>query len=239
MARIRVLLIEDDPELRQLLQTSLSGYGYKVATAADGIQAVELVGTWKPDLVILDLGLPGLGGLDVCRLIRAWTQVPIIVLSVQNEDHTKVAALDLGADDYVTKPFSMIELLARLRVAVRHSQGREHPVSTVLRFGELRVDLVKRQVLLGAQEVRLTRTEYDLLVTLAQRAGSVLTYEQLLREVWEDDEEADVRTLRVFMGTLRRKIGEDSTKPRFIFTETGVGYRFRPPADDADDREAL
>ncbi|HMQ35659.1 MAG TPA: response regulator transcription factor [Chloroflexaceae bacterium] len=232
MSRTRVLIVEDEPELRNLLLTSLNGYGYQTAVATDGLQAIERAGAWKPDLIILDLGLPGLGGLEVCRLLRAWSQVPIVVLSVQNDDQTKVAALDLGADDYVTKPFSMSELLARLRVAARHAGAQGGPAVGSLRFGELSLDLVRRQVTLGGQELRLTRTEYDLLVALARRAGSVMTYEQLLREVWKDDEAADVRTLRVFLGQVRRKIGDDPTSPRFIFTETGIGYRFRPLPED-------
>lgn len=227
MARIRVLIVEDEPELAQLLETSLSSSGYDSLVVADGIQAVEQVGTWQPHLVILDLGLPRLGGLEVCRLVRAWSQIPIIVLSVQNDQRTKVAALDLGADDYLTKPFGMDELLARLRVAMRRSVAQLAPTPSVLRFGELSLDLNRRQVLLDGEELRLTRTEYDLLVALARRAGSVMTYEQLLREVWHDDETADVRTLRVFLGQVRRKIRDDPTQPRFIFTETSIGYRFR------------
>lgn len=232
MAEKRVLIVEDEVELGRLLQASLTGFSYVTAVAADGLQAVELVGTWKPHVVILDLGLPKLGGLEACRLIRAWSQVPIIVLSVLNDEQTKVAALDLGANDYLTKPFSMNELLARVRVAVRSTTVASGTLAGVLRFGELTIDLDRRLVLLGAQEVRLTRTEYNLLVVLARRAGSVLTLQQLVREVWEDDPSADVRTLRVFLGQLRRKIGDDPTQPRFIFTETGVGYRFRPLPDD-------
>lgn len=232
MPRIRVLIIEDEPALYQMLQTSLREAGYETNVVTDGVGAVEQVGLWKPDLVLLDLGLPGLGGLEACRLIRAWSQVPIIVISVEYDERTKVAALDNGADDYVTKPFGMDELLARLRVAVRRITLGGSPTASVLRFDDLTLDLPNRQVTLRKQELRLTRREYNLLVALARQAGRVLTFEQLMREVWEGDPEADVRSLRVHMGTLRRKMGEDPTNPRFIFTETGIGYRFRPFPED-------
>lgn len=232
MSKIRVLIVEDEPELAQILKDSLNGYGYAASVVNDGVQAVERVGAWQPNLVILDLGLPRLGGLEACRLIRAWSQVPILVLSVLSDERTKVTALDLGADDYLTKPFGMDELLARLRAAMRRSMSQNMLAPSLLRFDDLTIDLLRRQVVLGGQDVRLTRTEYHLLVALTRRAGSLMTSEQLLAEVWENDGTADVRTLRVFMGQLRRKIRDDPTKPRFIFTETGVGYRFRPLPDE-------
>jgi two-component system, OmpR family, KDP operon response regulator KdpE len=227
MSGARILIVDDEVPIRRLLQTGLGGYGYEVETAADGLEAVEKAVAWRPDVIVLDLGLPKLGGLDVCRTIRGWSSVPIIVLSVRDADQDKITALDMGADDYLTKPFSLGELLARIRVALRHvahSAGADDPVLT---FDDLRLDLARRQVYLGEQEVHLTPTEYDLLKLLATHAGKVLTHTQLLREVWGVASERDTQTLRVFVGQLRRKLNDDPARPRFILTEPGVGYRFR------------
>jgi two-component system, OmpR family, KDP operon response regulator KdpE len=227
MSGARILIVDDEVPIRRLLQTGLGGYGYEVETAADGLEAVEKAVAWRPDVIVLDLGLPKLGGLDVCRAIRGWSAVPIIVLSVRDSDQDKITALDMGADDYLTKPFSLGELLARIRVALRHvahSAGADDPVLT---FDDLRLDLARRQVYLGDQEVHLTPTEYDLLKLLATHAGKVLTHTQLLREVWGVASERDTQTLRVFVGQLRRKLNDDPARPRFILTEPGVGYRFR------------
>jgi two-component system KDP operon response regulator KdpE len=180
-------------------------------------------------VIVLDLGLPKLSGIEVCQAIRGWSSTPIIVLSVRDSDRDKIAALDLGADDYLTKPFSLGELLARIRVALRHTAAMAS-AEPVLQFENLRIDLPLRQVALADQEVHLTPTEYDLLKLLATHAGKVLTHTYLLREIWGAAYERDTQTLRVFIGQLRRKLGDDPARPRFILTEPGVGYRFRQSA---------
>jgi two-component system, OmpR family, KDP operon response regulator KdpE len=225
----RILVVDDEVQIRRLLQTGLSGYGYTVELAADGLEAVEKARAWRPDVIVLDLGLPKLSGIEVCQSIRSWSSTPIIVLSVRDSDQDKITALDLGADDYLTKPFSLGELLARVRVALRHS-ATGTPAEPVLLFEDLRIDLPLRQVFVAEQEVHLTPTEYDLLKLLAIHAGKVLTHTYLLREIWGAAYERDTQTLRVFIGQLRRKLGDDPTRPRFILTEPGVGYRFRQGA---------
>jgi two-component system KDP operon response regulator KdpE len=228
MSGARILVVDDEAPIRRLLQASLTNYGYAVATASDGLEAIDQVVAWRPDLIVLDLGLPKLSGLDVCRSIRSWSRTPIIVLSVQDGERDKILALDEGADDYLTKPFGMGELLARIRVALRHAAaiGADAPA---LEFGELRLNLAARQVFVGAREVHLTPTEYDLLKLLATRAGKVLTHTLLLREIWGVAQERDTQTLRVFIAQLRRKLGDDPANPRYILTEPGVGYRFAAP----------
>jgi two-component system KDP operon response regulator KdpE len=226
MTGARILVVDDEPQMRVLLRTGLNGYGYQVETAADGIEAIEKAVAWRPDVTLLDLGLPKLSGLDVCRSIRNWSPVPIIVLSVRDTERDKIAALDIGADDYLTKPFSLGELLARIRVALRHTAGATGTNDPVLTFDNLRIDLARRQVHLGDQEVHLTPTEYDLLKLLATHAGKVMTHTVLLREIWGTAYERDTQTLRVFIGQLRRKLNDESANPRFILTEPGVGYRF-------------
>ena len=225
----KILIVDDDAQLRQLLQTGLRGYGYAVEPAADGLAAIAAARDWQPDVIVLDLEMPGLGGLDVCRAVRAWSRVPIIVLTVRDAVQDKIMALDEGADDYLTKPFSLGELLARIRVALRHA-GQMHTVNDPVReFGELRVDLLHRRVFLAEAELHLTPTEYGLLKLLTDHAGQVVTHTSLLREVWGPAYERDTQTLRVFIGQLRRKLGDDPARPRFILTEPGVGYRFRSP----------
>ena len=228
MSGARILVVDDERELRQLLQTGLGGYGYVVEVAADGLEAIERARDWRPDVIVLDLELPRLHGIDVCRMIRTWSSVPIIVLTVRDADSDKIRALDEGADDYLTKPFSLGELLARIRVALRHAALMATSDEQVHVFGELRLDLLHRQVFLDEQELHLTPTEYELLRLLATQAGKVLTHTTLLREVWGPAYERDTQTLRVFIGQLRRKLGDDPARPRFILTEPGVGYRFRP-----------
>ncbi|HEX5689689.1 MAG TPA: response regulator transcription factor [Roseiflexaceae bacterium] len=223
----RILVVDDEPEIRQLLRTGLEGYGYAVTTAADGVEAVEKAQEWRPDLIVLDMELPRLSGIDVCRSIRTWSSVPIIVVTVRDADRDKIQALDEGADDYVTKPFSLGELLARIRVALRHASmigGANEPERV---FGDLRLDLLHRRVFVDGREIHLTPTEYELLKLLATQAGKVLTHTMLLRQVWGPAYERDTQTLRVFIGQLRRKLGDDPTRPRFILTEPGVGYRFK------------
>jgi two-component system, OmpR family, KDP operon response regulator KdpE len=228
---IRILVVEDEPQMQHLLQMALTRRGYEVILASDGQAALDLAVSGRPDLMILDLGLPIMDGLEVCRRIRTWSRLPIIVLSAREGDRDKVDALDLGADDYVTKPFSMDELLARLRVALRHATPAVE-LTPVLQYGDLTVDLNRRQVLRSGVEVHLTPTEYDLLRLLVTNADRVLTQRQILREVWGPGYENDVATLRVFIAQIRQKIEREPSQPRLIVTETGVGYRFRSDGCD-------
>jgi two-component system KDP operon response regulator KdpE len=221
----RILVVDDEPQIQHLLRTALEGRGYEVRLAADGRAALDAAASSWPNVIILDLGLPAIDGLEVCRRIREWSRVPIIVLSAREGDRDKVEALDLGADDYLTKPFSMEELLARLRVALRHaSSAAEVPV---WQCRDLTVDLSRRQVIRAGAEVHLTPTEYDLLRLFVTNIDRVLTQRQILREVWGPGYENDIPTLRVFITQLRQKIEAEPAQPRLIVTETGVGYRFR------------
>jgi two-component system KDP operon response regulator KdpE len=225
-APVRILVVDDEPPIRKLLRMGLSTQGYEVLDAPNGKAALELLAK-KPDLVILDLGLPDIDGLELLRRIRhLQSGLPIVVLSSRGDEAGKVAALDLGADDYVTKPFGMDELLARMRAALRHQLqvGGERPVFQV---GDLGVDLVRRIVRKGDKEVKLSPKEYDLLRLLVQHAGKVLTHKFLLRELWDDL--TDAQYLRVYVRQLRRKIETDPERPQHIMTETGVGYRLRAP----------
>ena len=222
----RILVIDDEPQIGRLLKTTLSARNYEVAVAQDGRAGLEALRLWQPDLVLLDLGLPEMDGLEVCRQIRGWSQVPIIILTVRDAEEDKVAALDLGADDYLTKPFGTNELLARIRVALRHAARSPALDGAVLRFGELTIDMARRRVAVGERELHLTPKEYDLLRMLASQAGKVLTHRALLRAVWGPNYEQDVPTLRVFITQLRRKIEPDPSQPAYILTEPGIGYRF-------------
>jgi two-component system KDP operon response regulator KdpE len=221
---LRVLVVDDEPPIRKLLRMGLTTQGYQVVEASNGKAALELSGQ-KPDLIILDLGLPDMQGLDLLRTIRNRHEgVPIVVLSSRGDEAAKVAALDLGADDYVTKPFGMEELLARIRAALRH-QLQAHGERPVFRVGELSVDLVRRIVKVGEREVKLSPKEYDLLRVLVQHAGKVLTHKFLLGELW--DAFTDAQYLRVYVRQLRQKIEADPERPQYVLTETGVGYRLR------------
>jgi two-component system, OmpR family, KDP operon response regulator KdpE len=221
----RVLVVDDEPAIRRFLCTSLTAHDYSVFEAVNGQEALAAVLAHRPDLVILDLGLPDLDGIEVTRLLREWSAVPIIVLTVQEQETAKITALDAGADDYVIKPFGMGELLARMRVALRRaaSPGAE-PVFT---SGELTVDLARRRVTVGEEEVQLTPTEYDLLRVLVTNAGKVLTHGQLLRQVWGVAYQQETHLLRVNMSNLRRKLEPNPARPNYIITEPGVGYRLR------------
>jgi len=223
----RILVVDDEPAIRRFLRTSLVAHQYDVQAVANGEEALEAVRAYRPDLVILDLGLPGLGGIDVTRLLREWTAVPILILSVRESETDKVGALDAGADDYLTKPFGMGELLARLRVLLR--RNRPGPEQPVFNLGDLIVDLSCRKVTIAGKETQVTPTEYELLRILVVNAGKVLTHNQLLRQIWGVGYLADAHLLRVTISNLRRKIEPDPARPRFIITEPGVGYRLRAP----------
>jgi two-component system KDP operon response regulator KdpE len=223
---VRVLIVDDEPQIRRFLRTSLSAHGYQVLEASCGQEALVRITTERPGVVLLDMGLPDLDGLDVIHRIREWSQVPIIVLSVRGQEGDKIAALDRGADDYVTKPFGMGELLARIRAALRH-RLRSEVDAPVFRSGGLTVDLARRVVTVDGGEVKLTRKEYELLRVLVIHAGKVLTHQQLLREVWGPAAAEETQYLRVYMGQLRQKLEVDPAQPRYLLTEPGVGYRLR------------
>jgi two-component system KDP operon response regulator KdpE len=223
-----VLVVEDEPQLMRFLRVTLSAHGHRVVEATTGAQALVEASTRGPDLVLLDLGLPDLDGIEVTRRLREWSAVPVLVISARGQERDKVEALDAGADDYLTKPFGTEELLARMRVALRHAArvaGGEG--ESVFEAGELRVDLEARLVHRRGEEVRLTRTEYRLLAALVQHAGKVMTHRQLLREVWGPGSAGETHYLRVYMAQLRHKLEDDPTRPRHLLTETGVGYRLR------------
>jgi two-component system KDP operon response regulator KdpE len=222
----RILVIEDELPIRKFLRISLESNGFEMCEAETASRGLQSAAAKPPDAVILDLGLPDVDGLEVIRRLREWSAVPIIVLSARGREADKVAALDGGADDYLTKPFGVGELLARLRVAIRHnSQTSTAATSSVFQSGELRIDLAARRVFAADVEVHLTPTEYRLLTTLVRNAGKVVTHRQLLKEVWGPDSAQENQYLRVYFGQLRRKIERDPTRPRHLLTEPGVGYR--------------
>jgi two-component system KDP operon response regulator KdpE len=220
----RILVVDDDPAILRTLSIGLRAHGYELRTAVDGRTAVTLGRTDQPDLVVLDLGLPDMSGVDVLRAQRTWSQVPVIVLSARDGSEDKVEALDIGADDYVTKPFGMDELLARVRAAVRRS-GSEQTPETV-QTAAFRIDLAAKQVWRGTTEVRLTPTEWGLLQALVTRPGRLVSQRQLLHEVWGPAYDAETNYLRVYMANLRRKLEPDPSRPRYFITEPGMGYRY-------------
>ena len=225
-APLKILIVDDEPPIRKLLRMGLTTQGYQVLEATNGKTALELLGN-EPDLIILDLGLPDIQGHELLRMIRARNEgVPVVVLSSRGDEAGKVQALDFGADDYITKPFGMDELLARMRAALRH-QLQVHGERPVFRVGELSVDLVRRIVKVGNKDVKLSPKEYDLLRLLVQHAGKVLTHKYLLAELW--DAQTDAQYLRVYVRQLRQKIEADPERPQFVLTETGIGYRLRAP----------
>jgi two-component system KDP operon response regulator KdpE len=224
--RANVLVVDDEPAIRRLLRTSLTAQGYDVIEAATGRDALTAIARNTPDLVILDLGLPDLNGVDVIRAVRTDSTVPIIVLSVRDDERGKVEALDLGADDYVTKPFGVEELVARIRTALRH-RFQAQGAKPLFVAGELAVDLVRRRVKRAGEEVHLSPKEYDLLAELVANAGKVLTHRHILTKVWGPAHTEDAQYLRVFIRHLRHKLEPDPARPRYILTEPGVGYRLR------------
>ena len=224
-----ILVIEDELEIRRFLRASLAANDYDMVECVTGEEGIRLAAMRQPDLIMLDLGLPDMDGLEVTRRLREWSKVPILVLSARLKEGDKIAALDAGADDYLTKPFGVGELLARIRVALRRvAQGTQNGANAaepVFVTGELKLDFVHRQVFVGEQEVHLTPIEYKLLTLLAQNAGKVLTHQQLLREVWGPAYASESHYLRVYMAQLRRKLELDSARPHYVLTEPGVGYR--------------
>jgi two-component system KDP operon response regulator KdpE len=226
----RVLIVDDEPQIRRALRSALDAHGYTVATAADGREALETIPTWAPDAIVLDLVMPGIDGFDVLRETRTWSNVPIIVLSARGQEADKVAALDQGADDYLTKPFGMAELLARLRVVLRRVRAGTPERLTA---GNVTIDIGGHLVFRGGKEIHLTPTEFDLLTVLASEAGKVFTHRQLLERVWGSYATENARQLRVYITYLRRKLEDDPSHPRLIVTEPGIGYRLKVESDGA------
>ena len=222
----RILVVDDEPQIRRLLRVSLTAHGYDIGECQTGQEGINQTAVFKPDLILLDLGLPDLDGKKVVERIREWSKVPIIILTARDQENEKIAALDAGADDYVTKPFSMGELLARLRAALRHTVVTEN--SPLFICGNLKIDIVARRVTRSEQEIKLTPTEYEILKVLAQNMGKVLTHKQLLKAVWGIVYHEDTHYIRVYIGQLRRKVEENPAQPKFIITESGVGYRLLP-----------
>ncbi|HET6845005.1 MAG TPA: response regulator transcription factor [Candidatus Angelobacter sp.] len=226
--RRKILVVDDEPQIGRVLRTSLSSRGYDVRVASDGESAMDVFSAWSPDLVITDLSMPNVTGVELCRRLRESSQVPIIVLSVKGEEHTKIEALDSGADDYVTKPFSINELLARIRAGLRRTvPEKEAELPEIISIGDFFIDRQKRIVTVRGKEIRLTPKEFDLLVCMASHPGQVLRHRALLNDVWGGQSVEQPEYLRVFINQLRKKIEPEDT-PRYILTEPWVGYRFQP-----------
>jgi two-component system, OmpR family, KDP operon response regulator KdpE len=229
----RILVVDDEPQIARMLRTQLTARGYQVDHVATGHDALIAVGEEPPDLLLLDLGLPDIEGLEVARRIRDWSAVPIIFLTVREDERTKVQALDAGGDDYVTKPFGLPELLARIRAVLRRKTEQPSSQSSVFESGDLRVDFGARQVTVGGKEVRLTPTEYELLRLFILHADKTLTHRQLLTQIWGPESTTETQYLHVFIRQLRRKLEPDPSKPRHFVTEPGVGYRFRSQTSES------
>jgi two-component system, OmpR family, KDP operon response regulator KdpE len=225
--KANILVVDDEPQITRVLKTSLSSRGYGIRTASDGEEALQTMKEWQPDLIVTDLRMPNMDGLQLCRRIRTESRIPIIVLSVKGEDTIKVEALDAGADDYVTKPFSMNELVARIRAALRRASVPEQPQAPLIEMGDFRIDVPARTVLVKGRDIHLTPKEFDLLVYLARHSGKVLTHRILLSAVWGPNSVEQPEYLRVFVGQLRKKLEADNST-RYIVTEPWVGYRFEP-----------
>ena len=228
--RTRILVVDDEPRITLVLRSGLSKHGYDIRAAAEGESALELFNAWSPDLVITDLSMPNMSGLELCRRLREQSKVPIIVLSVKEDESVKIEALDAGADDYVTKPFGIGELLARVRAVLRRSPDSDAE-QTVIEDGAFRIDFEKRKVSVLGKEVHLSPKEFELLVYLFQHSGKVLTHRTLLGKIWGGNYTSQDEYLRVFISNLRKKIEPDPTRPRYILTDPWVGYRFQPGDD--------
>jgi two-component system KDP operon response regulator KdpE len=224
--QLHILVIDDEPQILRALRTILTARQFRVTTAANGNDGLALAAAGQPDLIILDLSLPDMDGIEVCKQLRTWTQTPVIVLSVRDSERDKVAALDYGADDYLTKPFGIDELLARVRVALRHAAHVQSIQKTIVTAGSLEIDLVGFTVKRAGQEVKLTATEFKLLAYLAANAGRVLTHRSILTNVWDPADADHVEYLRVFIRQLRKKLEDDPEEPHTIVSEPGIGYRF-------------
>ncbi len=227
-----ILLIEDEPQMRRFLRITLQGHGYRLVEVCTGQEGLTQAATRNPDVVLLDLGLPDIDGLEVTKRLREWTQIPIIVISAREQEEDKIRALDAGADDYLTKPFGAGELLARIRVALRHTATQHGEEEAVFVLGNLKVDLVKRQILLDDREIHLTPIEYRLLTILIRHAGKVMTHSQLMKEVWGPAYVDQSHYLRIYMAQLRHKLEADPARPRFFINEPGVGYRLKVDFDE-------
>jgi two-component system KDP operon response regulator KdpE len=223
-----ILVVDDEPQITRVLKTTLSSHGYAVRSAANGQEAIDEMKTWSPDLIITDLRMPKMDGLELCRRVRSGSRIPLIVLSVKGEEAIKVQALDAGAGDYITKPFSVNELLARVRVALRRSGRPEEPDTPLIEVGDFLIDIPLRAVTVKNQEIHLTPKEFDLLVYLAKHPGKVITHRALLSAVWGPHNVEQPEYLRVFIGHLRKKLEPGSSSTRYITTEPWVGYRFEP-----------
>ncbi len=228
VVKSNILVVDDEAQITRVLKTTLSGHGYGIRTAADGEEALQIMKDWSPDLIVTDLRMPNMDGLELCRRVRAQSRTPIIVLSVKGEEAIKVEALDAGADDYVTKPFSVNELLARIRATLRRASAPEQPDTAVIAVGDFRIDIPARAVGVKDHEIRLTPKEFDLLVYFAKHPGKVITHRALLAAVWGPNSVEQPEYLRVFVGHLRKKLEPDESAPRYIVTEPWVGYRFEP-----------
>jgi two-component system, OmpR family, KDP operon response regulator KdpE len=224
----RVLIVDDEPQIGRVMRTGLTTHGFDVRVAADGEAGLDLFNDWHPALVITDLSMPNMGGLELCRRLRLISDVPLIVLSVKSEERVKVEALDAGADDYVTKPFGMDELLARIRAALRRNIASSNKESEVIEVGDFRVDPKVHKVAVKGREIHLTPKEFELLVYMVQHPGTVLTHHKLLGAIWGGNYTEQTEYLRVFIGQLRKKIEADPASPKYILTEPWIGYRFQP-----------
>ncbi len=223
-----ILVVDDEPQITRVLRTSLSAQGYDIRIANSGEMALEIMKDWTPSLIITDLSMPSIDGVELCRKVRALSQVPIVVLSVRDKERQKVEALDAGADDYVTKPFGMSELLARVRANLRRVPAAGEPDDAVIEIGDFRIDPAAHKVTVRHDEIRLTPKEFDLLLFLARRPGRVVNHRTLLAAIWGGQSTEQVEYLRVFVGQLRKKLEPDASSPRYILTEPWVGYRFEP-----------
>ena len=234
MKKTRILVVDDEPQIGRMLRTQLSTRGYDVDHVANGQDALVAVGDQPPDLILLDLGLPDLDGMEVCRRLREWSSVPVIFLTARDEERSKVRALDVGGDDYVTKPFGIPELLARVRAVLRRKQEQPSITTSVFTSGALRVDFTARSVTVNGDEVRLTPTEYELLRLFILHADKTVTHRQLLTQIWGPEATTETQYLHVFIRQLRRKLELDPAQPRHFVTEPGVGYRLRTQASSAE-----